>query len=768
MMTSSKPRLWLRIVLPLVLVIAWIGFTGVGGSYFEKISDVSSNDLTTFLPESAEATKVNNEQEKFRGTNSLPAIIVFKDGGKLAASTNQLTTVKDRLQKVEGVNGTISPAIISDDKQAAILVIPLDRKGDLQTIIPDLRSTIDKSNLEISYYMGGPAAFSQDLQKAFGGIDGTLLAVALGAVFVILLIVYRSPFLPLLVLLSAIAALSVAILVVWWLAKEGVVELNGQVQGILFILVIGATTDYALLYLSRLREELFNHKHIVDATKAALKGSFESILAAGGTVIVGLMCLLISDLGSNKALGPVGGIGIIFAILSALTFLPAMLLLFGRAVFWPRKPVYDPQHMASYNQRHKIWSWIGQLVQRHPRRLWMGISTMLLIACLGIFQLKADGVSQNDLVLGYSEARQAQQIITDHFPGGSGSPAYILINSVHQEAITAHLDADKGIASLAVTADNSSSNSMPIGELRAAIEKEILQKVTADRNAKLAELRAGIEQKMTGMPPAAIDQAFQSASANIPSTESVVAQAYPFKNATPKIIDNTMVIEATLADAADSQAARATIQRLRTDLRAIDSSALVGGLTAIQHDTNQAGIHDRTVIIPAVLVAITIILGFLLRSLIAPILLLLTTVISFVATLGISALLFNHILGFPGTDPSVILYGFVFLVALGIDYNIFLMTRVREETSKSGVTQGTIKALVVTGGVITSAGIVLAATFAALNVLPILFLAQIAFIVAFGVLLDTIIVRSLLVPALTLETGKLMWWPSRLGKKQKR
>lgn len=767
-MTSSKPKLWLRLVLPLVLVIAWIGFTGVGGSYFEKISDVSSNDLTTFLPESAEATKVNKEQEKFRGTNSLPAIIVFKDGDKLAASTNQLTAVKDRLQKVDGVNGAISPAIISDDKHAAILVIPLDRNGDLQTIIPDLRSTIDKSNLEISYYMGGPAAFSQDLQKAFGGIDGTLLAVALAAVFIILLIVYRSPFLPLLVLLSAIAALSVAILVVWWLAKEGVVELNGQVQGILFILVIGATTDYALLYLSRLREELFNHKHIFDATKAALKGSFESILGAGGTVIVGLMCLLISDLGSNKALGPVGGIGIIFAVLSALTFLPAMLLLFGRAVFWPRRPIYDPKHMASYNQRHKLWSWIGRLVQHHPRRLWIGISTLLLIACLGVFQLKADGVSQNDLVLGYSEARQAQQIISEHFPDGSGSPAYILINPAHQGAITTRLDADKGISSLAVTANHSSSKSMPIGESRAAIEKEILQKVTADRNVKLAELRAGIEQKMVGMPPTVINQAFQAASANIPSAESIAAQAYPFKNATPKVINDTMVIEATLADAADSQAARTTIQRLRTDLKTIDSSALVGGLTAIQHDTNQAGIHDRTVIIPAVLAAITIILSVLLRSVIAPILLLLTTVISFVATLGISALLFNHILGFPGTDPSVILYGFVFLVALGIDYNIFLMTRVREETSKSDVTRGTIKALVVTGGVITSAGIVLAATFAALNVLPILFLAQIAFIVAFGVLLDTIIVRSLLVPALTLETGKLMWWPSRLGKKQKR
>lgn len=761
---SKRPSIWLRLIVPLILVVAWLGVTGIGGPYFGKISDVSSNDLTTFLPESAEATKVNSQLEKFRGSSAIPAIIVLKDDQKLEAATQKLSGVTQDLQKVQGVSGTISPAIIADDKKAAILVVPLKRDGKLANIIPNIRQTLDNANLGIPYYIGGPAAFSQDLQKAFGGIDGTLLTVALGAVFVILLIVYRSPFLPILVLLAAIAALSSAILVVYWLASQGLVELNGQVQGILFILVIGAATDYSLLYLSRLREELFNQKHMLSATKAAIKGSYESILAAGGTVIVGLLCLLISDLGSNKALGPVGGIGIIFAILSALTFLPALLLLFGRNAFWPRKPNYDTTHMASYEQRHRVWAWVGQLVQRHPRRIWVGISAVLLVACLGIFQLKADGVAQSDLVLGYSEAREAQGIIDDHFPGGSGSPAYVLVPPHRQQEMVQLLDNQPGIASLTLIANNSPSGSMPIGESKTKIEKEVLSKVTADRNAKLAALRAQLQQQMAGAPPAVIEQAFQAASASVPSAESIATNAYPFKKASPKVVDNTVVIEATLADSADSEAARQTIQQLRKDVRQIDQSAIVGGLTAIQYDTNQAGIHDRTVIIPVVLAAITIILAILLRSLIAPILLLLTTVVSFAATMGISALLFNHVWDFPGTDPSVILYAFVFLVALGIDYNIFLMTRVREETTKSGVATGTIKALVVTGGVITSAGIVLAATFAALNVLPILFLAQIAFMVAFGVLLDTIIVRSLLVPALTLEIGKLMWWPSKLSK----
>lgn len=766
MKNTSKPSLWIRLVIPIILIIVWFGLAGAGGPYFGKISEVASNDLATFLPESAEATEVNNKLEQFRGTPSLPAIIVFQDDNKLSdESTAKLNEVRQKLQTVSSVNGTISPAIISDDKKAAILVVPLDRNEKLKETFAAMRSAIDKTSPGVEYNIGGPAAFSQDLQKAFSGIDGTLLAVALSVVFIILLVVYRSPFLPLIVLTAAIAALAAAILVVFYLAKAGIVELNGQVQGILFILVIGAATDYSLLYLSRLREELFNNRHVLQATKAAIKGSYESILAAGGTVIVGLMCLLLSDLGSNKALGPVGSIGIVFAVLSSLTFLPAMLLIVGRRAFWPRKPNYDADHMDSYDQRHRAWAWVGQLVRRHPRRIWIGITALLIISSVGVFQLKADGVSQSDLVLGYSEAREAQKDIDKHFPGGSGSPAYILASANREEQVVAMLDTTKGIASVSISATNSPSGSMPVGKEKERIEAEILTKVTEDRNKKLAELRSSIEQRMTGAPQFAIEQAFTAASSNIPSAESIAKNAYPFKKAEAKTVDGKILVEATLSDPADSAVARDTVKRLRDDIQKADSTALVGGLTAIQADTNQAGTHDRTVIIPVVLAAITIILGVLLRSLIAPIILLLTTVLSFGTALGISALLFNNVWNFPGTDPSVILYSFVFLVALGIDYNIFLMTRVREETLGSGVAKGTIKALVVTGGVITSAGIVLAATFAALGVLPILFLAQIAFIVAFGVLLDTIIVRSLLVPALTLEIGKFMWWPSKLSKK---
>lgn len=760
---SRNPSAWLRIGLPVAIVLVWLAGMGIGGPYFGRIDEVSSNDLASFLPESAEATKVNEQLEKFRDSKAIPAIIVFESGRELTSSdANKLATLNEDLATVAAVEGDISPAIVSDDKKAALVVMPIDSGEELKPVFQDIRKQIDTAKLGLNYKIGGPASFSQDLQKAFGGIDVTLLLVALVTVFVILLVVYRSPILPIIVLITAVAALSVAILVVWQLAKAGIVQLNGQVQGILFILVIGAATDYALLYIARLREELHAKKTTVEATLAALRGSFESILAAGGTVTIGLLCLLLSDLGSNKALGPVGAIGIILAVLAALTLLPAALQLIGRSAFWPRKPSYDNTKVSGYESQHPAWAKVGRLVTRSPRRIWFATTVLLLAACVGIFQLQADGVPQSDLVLGASEARDAQKLIDKHFPGGSGSPVYVLAANKDYEKLVTVLDNDAGVAAVSLVANDSPSGEMPLGKSKKKLEKSIAEAVSIDRTQKLVELRSSLEQELAGAPSFVIDQVYETAAANIPSAETIAAEAYPFKDASPRVEGSSVLLQATLSDPADSGTARETIVRLRDKAKAVDSTALIGGVTAIQYDTIQASLRDQMVIIPTVLVIITLILCLLLRSLVAPIVLLLTTIVSFGSTLGISAILFNSVFGFPGADPSVVLFGFVFLVALGIDYNIFLMTRAREETLKIGVRKGMIKGLIVTGGVITSAGIVLAATFAALGVIPILFLAQLAFIVAFGVLLDTIIVRSLLVPALTLELGKYMWWPSKI------
>lgn len=684
---TSKP---LRIILPSILLVIWFALAGIGGPYFGKISEVASNDQSSFLPASAESTQLNEEIKKFQDESSIPTIIVFGGGSeKLGTKALQeIAALSPQLSTVDGVSGRISPPIPSEDGKAALVVMNMASEASYKEFVPAIKEKLDAENVSVDYKITGPVGFLSDLAGAFSGIDGLLLGVALAVVFVILLIVYRSPILPFVVLFNSLFALCVAILVVFYLAKFDIVTLNGQVQGILFILVIGAATDYSLLFVARYREELHKYKETYRALIQSWKRSFEPIIAAGGTVIAGLLCLLLSDLASNKALGPVGAIGILLAIIATLTLLPSLLILFGRKVFWPRVPQYMTavQQAAHENTKGGIWPKVATLIKTYPRRVWVITSVVLLVMVAGLTQLRADGVSQSDLILGKSEARDGQRIIDAHFPGGSGAPMQVIVSANKQADALQALKEDSSVASV------------------------------------------------------------------IPSQ---------------KVVDNEVLLEATLKESADSEAAQNAVERLRTELHAIDENARVGGVVAVQLDTRKSAEHDRMIVIPAVLFVITIILMLLLRSILAPLLLLATTMLSFGAILGVSSLVFNHLFGFPGADPSVVLYGFVFLVALGIDYNIFLMTRVREESLKHGTKKGTLIGLVATGGVITSAGIVLAATFAALSVIPILFLVQLAFIVALGVLLDTIVVRSLLVPALSYDIGNRVWWPSRKFKKGK-
>ena len=695
---------YLRVLIPLVLIVIWFAIGGIGGPYFGKIGDVASNDQSTFLPASAESTKVSSELKKFQDQSTLPAIIVFSDNNQ-KLSTESIAAINaqtKQLVKTEGSAGG-SPAIISEDGQAAFVVLNMKSSTDYKTFSASVKQTLNDANLQVSFAVTGPVGFLSDLGKAFAGIDGILLLVALSVVFIILIIVYRSPILPFLVLLTSMFALCAAILVIYYLAKAGAIALNGQVQGILFILVIGAATDYALLFISRYREELRNYEKPYQALIAGWKHSVEPIAAAGGTVIVGLLCLLLSDLNSNKALGPVGAIGITLAIISALTLLPSLLLVFGRKVFWPRIPHYQ-KLLAHAEPEGKLWKRVGDFVAKHSRAIWASTTVLLVVFSFGLLQLKANGVPQSDFVLGKSEARDGQKIIDQHFPGGSGTPAYVIVPANKVDAAFKLLSKDGGVASVSAVSDNSLSGTIPLG----------------------VDLTQG-----------------------------------PFSFATIKEVDGDALLEVTLQDPADSNAAQSTIERIRSSLHDLDTSIRTGGTAAVQLDTRTTAERDRLIVIPTVLIVITLILMLLLRSILAPLILLATTMLSFAATLGISALIFNHVLGFAGADPSVVLFGFIFLVALGIDYNIFLMTRVREESLKRGTRKGTLVGLIATGGVITSAGIVLASTFAALAVIPILFLAQLAFIVAFGVLLDTIVVRSLLVPALAHDIGKKIWWPSK-------
>jgi RND superfamily putative drug exporter len=721
---TGRVSRWLRIGIPSLLVLLWVIGGSIGGPFFGKVDEVATNDQSSFLPQSADATRVSERLTDFTGGDTIPAIVVAAtaDGGALSDSqVASLQTLATDIAAIGGVAGDASPPVVSADGQAAQIFVPIDSSGEVREVVEQVREAVaSEAPRGVDAWVTGPAGFTADLVKGFLGIDGLLLIVALAAVFVILVIVYRSPLLPILVLLTSVFALCVALLTVWWLAFAGVVVLNGQVQGILFILVIGAATDYALLYVARFREAIGTGERRWDATVRAWKGSVEPILASGGTVIAGLLCLLLSDLATNRALGPIASIGIAFAVLSALTFLPALLALFGRAAFWPFAPKPGAASLpADLTAPAKgLWPRQARFVARRARPVWIVCTLVLLAACVGVTQLRADGVPASDLVLGASEARDGQTALAEHFPGGSGSPAYVLVPEDRAAQAVAVLERTSGIDSIGIL-----SSDAPGGQAS----------VTA------------------------ADGTLQTTALGPPGTPAPA----------PTVSDGEVLVAATLADTADSAAADDTVRELRATLTAElgEDSAIVGGVTATDVDSVDTSIRDRTLIIPIVLVVILLILMALLRSVVAPLILIGTVIVSFGAALGVSALVFDGVFGFPGADPSVPLYGFVFLVALGVDYNIFLMSRVREESLAHGTRPGILRGLVATGGVITSAGLVLAATFAALGVIPILFLAQIAFIVAFGVLLDTFVVRSLLVPALAYDLGRRIWWPSKLGRR---
>ncbi|GAA1660666.1 membrane protein [Citricoccus zhacaiensis] len=759
---KSRPwgTVWIRVVAAAVLVLAWLAGTGLGGPTFGKLGEVSSNDQSTFLPASAESTQAGEWVSQFTDSEQIPALVVLglpdgqalAEGAESAGEMEALAGFGEELGAVEGVDQIIGPVPSEDREAVQYIALVNTESAESDAVVEDLRAVAAHSEAELAgagnggldgaeVHVAGPAGLAADLAGAFAGIDGILLAVALSVVFVILVLVYRSVLLPLLVLFNSVAALCVAILAIYWMAAEGWIALNGQSQGILSILVIGAATDYSLLMVARYREELRVRTNVATAVRNAWKGSFEPITASAATVVIALLCLLFSDLNSNRSLGPIAASGIVLAWAASLTFLPAVLYLVGRAAFWPSIPrpgavsrkdarFRQPVNAAGtpirgLESNHGVWSKVGALVARRPRAVWMVTAAVLLVGAAGITQLQASGVPQTEVLLGESDAKAGQVVLEDHFDAGTGAPATIIAPADRADEVLQDVQNTDGVASAYLTAEGGGPAG-PAGE---------------SAGAPGGATQEGVGQE--GAPEGA-------------------GQGGP--PAEPLEVDGRVYLQATLADAADSMEAEQTVVELRESLHAMDPGILVGGTTATDLDTNTTAQADVRTIIPLVLIVVLVILMVLLRSVIAPVLLVLATVLSFGTAIGVSALVFNHVLGFSGADPTVPLYGFVFLVALGVDYTIFLMTRAREEAFSLGTRAGVLKALTVTGGVITSAGVVLAATFAALVVIPLMFMVQLAFIVAFGVLLDTFLVRSLVVPALTYDIGPKVWWPSKLAR----
>ncbi len=655
----------------------------------EKFADAEKNESTSFLPGDAESTKALEATKALEGGELAPLVIVFhRDGGLTSAdrrviARDRAVFNRDRFQKkFPGVSDFAKP-VFSAERDAALVIAQVKSDGESETIIDPVEAVRKRTGNHgngLEAKVTGGAGFSADAIKVFEGINGTLLVSAFALVLILLILIYRSPIFWVVPILSVVFAEFATRALGYELTTLGV-TVNGQSSSILSILVLGAGTDYALLLVSRYREELRRNADRHVALAIALRTAGPAIFASGLTVIAALLCLTLAKVNGTAGLGPIGALGIAVAMLTMLTVLPAFLAIFGRWIFFPFIPRYDPGTEGA--AAGGVWRRLGDRIAARPRKVWVGVVALLLVLSLGLLNFD-DGLTQGNSFRDDVEAVQGQKLLSESFPSGANAPTDIVVRDL----------------------------------LRVE----------------------GVRQAVTAV--------------------SGVVSVEPAGSSS-----DTILLKATLRPEPFSTEAFDIIPKVRAAARqAGGPGTLVGGATAVEADLREAAARDTRVIVPIALIVVFLILVVLLRALVAPLLLIATVILSFTAALGVGAIVFDLVFGFPGSDPSLPLFAFVFLVALGIDYNIFLMARVREETRRHGTREGMIRGLAVTGAVITSAGIVLAGTFSVLGVLPLVFLTEIGFVVAFGVLLDTFIVRSILVPALVLDVGKKVWLPSALAK----
>ncbi len=667
-----------------LILVFWLILAAVLGSLSGKLTGAEKNDASSWLPPAAESTQVLNLRSHFVSPNVYPAVVVlYRQSGLTSGDKLKAASDAKLYQSVPGAQASqIQGPFFSSDGKAAETIVPvnLGSKGwnGASDAADKIRAIANPGANGMNVYIAGPLGNAADSANSFKGISGALLFGALIVVIVLLLVTYRSPILWVLPVISAVIALATSEGLIYLLAKHGL-TVNAQSAGILDVLVFGAGTDYALLLTARYREELRRHEDRHEAMRVAIHRAGPAVLASAGTVIVSLLTLSLASLNSTKGLGPVLAIGVAVALVAMMTLLPALLVIFGRWVFWPVKPKYGSDEPTARG----FWSRVGRSIGRRPRTVWILTALVLGVMAIGLTGLKSSGLTTAESFRGTTPGSvTGQSVVDQHFAAGSGQPVQVFANAGSGARVAATLK-------------------------------------------------------------------------TVPGITAVTAPSIQFGHA---------YLEATLTSAPDSQTAYQTIDKIRDAVHAVPgANAIVGGNTAVNLDVQRASAHDRDLIIPIILAVVFVILSLLLRAIIAPIMLIATVVLSFAASLGVSALFFDHVFNFGNSDSGFPLFVFVFLVALGIDYNIFLMTRVREETQRYGPRIGALTGLSATGGVITSAGAVLAGTFAVLGTLPVTFLTELGFAVAFGVLLDTLVVRSVLVTALNLDLGRHVWWPSKLA-----
>lgn len=666
-----------RRAVPWLVLGLWIAALAIASPFAAKLGDVQRDRAVDYLPASADSTQVAKIQERLPGGEATEMVLVYhRDGGLTAADKK---TAAGQVAEIAGAHELTGRPAGIPSKDGTTLMYPVastepgaDEKAR-DALVNDVRD-VAKGGDGLSVEVGGAGALATDASEVYNSLDGPLLYTTAAVVAVLLILIYRSPFLWLVPLAVAGMADYLSMGVAYGLNQVFGTAVSGQSSGIMTILVFGVGTDYALLLVSRYREELRRVERPYDAMLAALRGCGPAVLASSGTVAAGLLCLLAADLNSSRGMGPLGTVGVLCALAAMLTLLPALLVLLGRRVFWPLVPRYGSTPKA----RRSLFAAMGSSAKRRPRTVLVGGAVLLGALALGTFALPGS-IKQEDSFTTRPDAIAAMETLADAFPESGTQPITVI-------------------------------------------------SPTDRAGAALAEIRAteGVESAEAGR-------------SGDGWTELTVLASTPPQSA----------------------AETATIEELRDKL----DGSYVGGPSAQQIDLEDTNARDTVIVVPIVLLSVLLILTVLLRSLVAPLILVAAVVAVWGAALGIGGLVFDPLFGFEGTDPGLGLLSFVFLVALGVDYGIFLMHRMREEALHGAEpTEAALSALRTTGGVIASAGLVLAATFAVLTSMPMVQLVELGFVIAVGVLLDTFLVRTYLVTSASVALRRRVWWPGRLSR----
>ncbi|MEV1077572.1 MMPL family transporter [Streptomyces sp. NPDC050211] len=676
-MGAAKTSVRRRRAVPWLVLGLWIAVLAIASPFAAKLGDVQRDRAVDYLPASADSTQAAKIEERLPGGEATEMVVVYhRDGGLTAADKATAAGQIDRIADAHTL--TEEPAGVPS-RDGTTLIYPvastepgMDEKAREEMVL-DVRD-IAQGGDGLSVDVGGPEALDTDASEVYDSLDGPLLYTALAVVALLLILIYRSPFLWLLPLFVAGLADYLSMGLAYGLNQWFGTSVSGQSSGIMTILVIGAGTDYALLLVSRYREELRRIERPYDAMVTALRGCGPAVLASSGTVAAGLLCLLAADLNSSRGMGPLGALGVVCALVAMLTLLPALLVLLGRRVFWPLVPRYG----STPKVRRSLFSAMGSSAGRRPLTVLAGGAILLGALALGTLNLPGT-IKQEDSFTNKPEAVAAMETVVKAYP-------------------------EQGTQPISVIAP------------------------TDRADAALADIRD------TG----GVESAERGRSGDGWTEISVLAAAPP-----------------------ESPGETRTIEDLRDRL----DGSYVGGVSAEQIDLKDTNASDTKVVVPLVLASVLLILIALLRSIVAPLLLVAAVVAVWGAALGIGGLVFGPVFGFEGTDPGLGLLSFVFLVALGVDYGIFLMHRMREEALKGAdPVAAALTALRTTGGVIASAGLVLAATFAVLINMPLVQLVELGFVIAVGVLLDTFLVRTYLVTSASVALRRKVWWPGRLSR----